>query len=71
MLEIITKILGAVGLLLITSGVIYKKQQNWLFLFGGLALLSYSIYLKDPIFIPLQIIFIFASMYEIYKFKNI
>ena len=70
MLEIIIKILGAIGLLLITSGVIYKKQQNWLFLFGGIALLSYSIYLKDPVFIPLQIIFIIASIYEIYKLKK-
>lgn len=72
MLPILIKSLGALGLILITWGIFAKneKQQDWIFVFGGLFLLAYSIYLKDPIFIPLQIVFISASLYEIYTIKK-
>jgi len=65
----IFKALGATGLLLITWGIFVKKEtkQDWMFSLGGLFLLAYSIYLKDPIFITLQIVFTLASLYEIYK----
>ena len=71
-MEIIFKILGAIGLILITIGIFAKKEtnQDWIFIAGGSCLLVYSIYLKDPIFIPLQIIFVLASLYEIYKIKS-
>ncbi len=61
--------IGAVGMLLITTGILIKKEikQDWLFVAGGTLLLVYSIYLHDPIFIPLQIIFTATSLYEIYK----
>ncbi len=66
------KVIGATGLILITLGVLTKKRisQTYLFIFGGIFLLAYSIYLKDPIFIPLQIIFTLASLYEIYTLKK-
>ena len=69
---IIAKILGVVGVLLITWGIYAKKEisQDWIFVSGGLCLLAYSIYLRDPIFIPLQIIFTLASLYEIYEIKT-
>ena len=72
MLTIITKIFGAIGLLLITWGIFAKNEikQDWIFVLGGLGLLVYSIYLKDPIFIPLQIIFVGASLFEIYKLSK-
>ena len=72
MLEILIKILGALGLVLITIGIFVKleKKQDWVFVFGGLCLLGYSIYLQDPIFIPLQIIFILASLIEIVKISR-
>ena len=72
MFEIIFKFLGAVGLISITYGVLTKDRlkQNYLFTFGGLTLLTYSSYLKDPIFIPLQIIFTIASIYEIIRLKK-
>ena len=65
----IVKAHGATGLLLITWGIFVKKEtkQDWMFSLGGLFLLAYSIYLKDPIFITLQIVFTLASLYEIYK----
>jgi len=64
----IFKVIGAIGLLFITYGVITKKAilRNIVFIIGGLALLIYSSYLKDPVFIPLQIIFTIASIYELY-----
>lgn len=70
-MEILIKILGAIGLVLITIGIFAKKEinQDWIFVAGGICLLGYSIYLQDPIFIPLQIIFTLASLYEIYTLK--
>ena len=70
-MDIIVKIFGAIGLILITTGIFAKKEinQDWIFIAGGSFLLIYSIYLKDPIFIPLQIVFVLASLYEIYTLK--
>jgi lipid-A-disaccharide synthase-like uncharacterized protein len=66
------KTLGAIGLILITLGTFAKKEtrQDKIFALGGLFLLTYSIYLRDPIFIPLQIIFTGASLYELYKINS-
>lgn len=59
--------LGAIGLLLITVGVLKRneKKQDLLFILGSTGLLIYSIYLRDPIFIPLQIIFIVVTAWEL------
>lgn len=71
--ELFFRGIGALGLLLVTAGILLhgNPKQNWLFAMGGVGLLIYSTYLKDPVFIPLQIIFTAASLYEIYKLKNI
>ncbi len=71
-MEILTKLAGALGLIFITWGIFIKQEikQDYIFALGGTFLLVYSVYLKDPIFIPLQIIFILASLYEIYKIKK-
>ncbi|MBI2037418.1 MAG: hypothetical protein HYT15_00590 [Candidatus Magasanikbacteria bacterium] len=65
------KILGAIGMIMISYGIITKNSSlhDWLFIGGGILLLIYSISLRDPIFIPLQIIFIIASVYKFYKTK--
>lgn len=72
MIDILPKLFGAVGLIIITTAVFAKseKKQDWLFILGGLALLVYSISLRDPIFVPLQIIFILASAYELFTLKK-
>ncbi len=61
------KIIAILGLLLISYGVSVKKatKRDEIFVAGGVCLLIYSIYLRDPIFIPLQIVFIISSLYEI------
>ena len=65
------KALGAIGLLFITVGIFKRGTgQGILFAIGGAFLLAYSIYLRDPVFIPLQIIFTASSLYEIYLIKK-
>lgn len=68
----IIKILGAIGLLLITWGIFEKdlRHRDRIYIIGGSALLIYSVYLKDPIFIPLQIFFIIASIIHIHQQKK-
>ena len=72
MLVLLLKILGALGLIVITWGIFEKniRHRDRIYVIGGSALLIYSIYLKDPIFIPLQIIFTLASLYHIYTLKK-
>ncbi|PSO44230.1 MAG: hypothetical protein BRC22_02805 [Parcubacteria group bacterium QH_9_35_7] len=72
MTDLLLKIVGGLGLIIISIGVItnQKPKKDILFLIGGVDLLAYSIYIKDPVFIPLQIIFIIASSWEIYTSKN-
>ncbi|HIH43051.1 TPA: hypothetical protein HA246_05385 [Candidatus Woesearchaeota archaeon] len=63
------KLIGAVGLILIALGVITKqrKTQDKYYLLGGLFLTIYSIYIKDMVFIVLQLIFLVAAGYDLIK----
>ena len=65
----IYKLLGILGLLLIAFCVFTqrKKSEDLFYIFGGLFLLLYSIYIRDLIFIVLQIIFIFAAFYHYFS----
>jgi len=65
----ILKIIGAVGLLLICIGIIIKKRkrQDLFYIFGGLLLLLYSIYIRDWVFIILQIVFTLSATYDLIK----
>jgi len=65
----IWKIFGAIGLVLITWGVLIKdkKKESIVFIIGGLFLESYSLSIKDPIFITLQAIFVVVAIYELIK----
>ncbi|MBS3135536.1 hypothetical protein J4401_01085 [Candidatus Woesearchaeota archaeon] len=68
----IFKIIGAIGLLLITVGVIIKerKARDILFIIGGACLTAYSFHIRDAIFIMLQVIFTFAATYDFFKLKS-
>jgi hypothetical protein len=63
------KIIGALGLILISIGVITKqrKRQDILYIVGGLCLEAYSINLNDVIFIILQIVFSLSAIYDLTK----
>jgi lipid-A-disaccharide synthase-like uncharacterized protein len=65
------KIIGAVGLLLISIGIVLKnrKKQNLFYISGGICLEIYSIYLQDLIFMILQIVFILTAIYDLIKIK--
>jgi len=62
-------IIGALGLILIITGILIKKRkrQDIFYIFGGLSLLIYSIYLKNTIFIILQSVFTLSATYDLIK----
>lgn len=63
------KFIGALGLVGIIAGVLIKdeRKQDVFFIFGGLFLLVYSIYIGDYIFITLQTVFILVALAELIK----
>ena len=67
-------ILGIIGLLLIIFGVLIKnrdrKTRDAVYILGGLSLLAYSFYIRDTIFIILQIVFVLVAIYDIYLQKH-
>jgi uncharacterized membrane protein len=67
-------LLGILGLVLIIFGVLIKnrnrKKRDILYIFGGLFLVTYSFYIKDAIFITLQIVFILVAIYDLIKIKK-
>jgi len=60
------KLIGALGIILISIGIIIKKREteDIFYILGGICLEAYSIYIGDVIFIILQIIFILAATYD-------
>ena len=69
---LVFKIIGALGLILISFGIINKNRanQDWLYILGGVCLEAYSIYLQDPIFIILQIVFTIAAVYDLIQVRR-
>ena len=67
----IFKIIGALGIILISIGIITKKRktQDIFYILGGICLETYSIYIGDLIFIILQIIFTLAAIYDFAKIQ--
>ena len=67
----IFKIIGAVGIILISVGIVTKKRkkQDVYYILGGLCLEIYSIYIGDFIFIILQIVFTVAAIYDFVKIQ--
>lgn len=67
----IFKIVGSLGIILISIGIITKKRkiQDIYFILGGICLEIYSIHIKDFVFIILQIIFTLAAIYDFIKIQ--
>jgi len=65
----IFKLIGALGIILISIGIITKqrKNQDIFYILGGICLEIYSIYINDLIFIILEAIFIIAAVYDFAK----
>ena len=66
------KLFGIIGLLIITRGIFIKKEKprDWDFAIGGIFLLAYSIYLRDLIFIILQIVFIVSNLFREWQLRK-
>lgn len=65
----IYKLAAVLGLLCIIAGITriktsQKKEQFILFITGGILLEVYSLYIKDTIFIILQLAFIISAIFE-------
>lgn len=67
----VSKIIGALGIILISIGVINKKRkiQDIFYILGRICLEAYSICIEDLIFIILQIIFTLSTVYDFAKIK--
>lgn len=63
------EVIGALGLVLISIGIIIKKRkaQDIFYIIGAICLETYSIYIGNIIFIVLQIIFILAAVFDLIK----
>ena len=70
----IFKIIGALGLIFIIISILLKsknrKTRDIMYIFGGVFLAVYSFYIKDMIFIVLQIVFIIVAIYDFIKLKS-
>ena len=66
------EIIGALGIILISIGIITKKRknQNVYYILGGLCLETYSVYIGNLIFIILQIVFTLSAIYDFTKVQN-
>ena len=66
------KIIGIIGLLLISFAMLVKRRRTRDIesIIGGLCLLTYSIYLQDVIFITLQIVYIGVTIFDYIKNKK-
>ena len=71
-MDLVFKILGALGLIGIIVAVLTKdeKRQDRLFILGGLLLLCYSVFIRDIIFIILQIVFIAVALIELVQLSR-
>jgi hypothetical protein len=67
MLEIICRACGIIGLFFMCGGVL--KKLNILFLISGVLLTIYSIYLGDVIFIILECVFVFITIFDMVKIR--
>lgn len=67
----LVKIIGALGIILISVGIIKRKRKTQVlyFIAGGICLEVYSIFIGDIIFIILQLVFIASALYD--YFRNI
>lgn len=66
------KLIGAVGLVLISIGIITKKRlsQDVLYIVGGICLEIYSIFIGNLIFIILQLIFTISTVYDLIRLRK-
>ncbi len=65
------KIIGALGLILVSTGLLVssRRKRNILSFFGGVCLLVYSFFLNDIVFILLQSVYILFTVIDYARSK--
>lgn len=68
-MKLLFMIIGVVGVLLITVGIIIRgrREQDYFYTLGGMCLLGYSIYIREWIFVVLQTVFTATALYDFHK----
>ena len=63
---------GIAGLVLVSIAIWLRKekQQDILFIIGGVLLLVHSVYIEDVVFIVLQVIFILSATIELIRLRK-
>jgi len=63
------ELIGVVGLVFITLGVLLRKrgQQDILYILGGISLLAYSWSIGNMIFMSSQVVFTIVAIYDYMK----
>ena len=72
MIAFLPKLIGIVGVLFISGGILHKKRstEDVLYIIGGVFLTLYSIHIGDIVFIVLQLIFISSAVYDFVRIKR-
>ncbi len=65
-------IFGIVGLLIVSAAIWVKREKNQdvLFVIGGICLLIYSLSIDSYIFVILQLVFIISSSLELVRLRR-
>ena len=68
----IFRVLGIVGLFLCSVGVVTRnrRRRDYIFILGGVFLEGYSWFLGDYIFMSLQVIFVLAAVWDLWKIRG-
>jgi len=71
-MDYIFKAIGILGVILISVGIMKRDEikEDFYFILGSLCLEFYSFYLRDLIFMILQIIVLSSALYEFIKLKK-
>ena len=63
------RVIGIMGLTLIIVGVLMRKRKNQdlLYVAGGICLGAYSVYIGEMIFVVLQVVFTCVAIYDFFR----
>lgn len=70
-MDVLFRVVGTLGLLLIIVGILSRdrRRQSYFHIVGGVCLEVYSLYLLDWLFIILQLVFIVAAVYNLFRLR--
>ncbi len=71
-MDYIFKAIGVLGVILISVGIMKREEikEDFYFILGSLCLEAYSLYIRDVLFVILELIVLFSALYEFIKLKK-